>query len=105
MAPLGTRIVPPGAFKKAPLESPAALLVPCSAVRIVGGAWVAGLVEDAGLVGAQMQADGAEVLLELLDATGAEDHRGDARTVDQPCQCHLCHRYAASARHALDSVD
>src|SRR5439155_15268953 len=66
------------------LQSPAALLRPRTAVWVVGGGGVTGLVEDAGLLRGEMQADGPEILLELLQGAGSEDHRADARTVDEP---------------------
>ncbi len=57
------------------------------------------------MLGRQVQAGGAEIVVELLDRASAEDHRRDSRTVDQPGQSHLGHGRVVLAGHGADGVD
>src|SRR4051794_863368 len=65
------------------------------AVRVVGGAGVAGGVQGLGLLVREVQPGGAQVVPELVDRAGAEDHRRHARPVVQPRERDLGHRDAA----------
>ena len=52
-----------------------------------------------------MQVRGGEVVVELVECAGAEDHRRDGRAVGDPRERHLRHRHAALLGHLADRLD
>src|SRR3954470_2867456 len=64
-----------------------------------------GLIERADLLRSQRELGGGEVGVELLDASRAEDHRGDLRPGEQPGDADRRRRRSSLAGDGADGVE
>src|SRR5947209_1954673 len=73
-----------GSARAGALHATAALFHARAPVGIVGRRGVAGGVESLGLLRREVQAGGAEILVQLRDGSGTEDHRAHRRAISEP---------------------